>query len=260
MVDLLLSLPGPVSGLVVVALAVAATLGWVAVLRRRLRSDPARGDGDVPGHFFEVLGGVYGIVLAFVLVAVWEDFGRAETRVEQETTQLGTMFRDARALPEPSRRGVHDALLGYVRSVVDDEWPAMAHGEGSPRTLAAYDRLWSAYYSLDPGDGRTAVFYQQSVDRLAQVGENRRGRILASRSAVPPVMWLLLLAGGVVVAGLACASVAEPAAHRAPLAAFAGVLAGVMFLTFALDRPFGAGITLSRRPLVELAAQWATPT
>ena len=259
MVDLLLSLPGPLAVAVAVTLSVAVVLAGYAGVRRVYRNEDLRAGNEVSGLLYGVLGGVYGIVLAFVLVAVWEDFGEAQQHVEAEVTALGTLHRDAAVFPEPARTELRAALGGYVRSVVDEEWAALGEGRTSPRTAAAYDRVWQAIYDLDPGDGRTAVFYEQAVDRLGEVGENRGSRILAAKSGIPPTLWLLLGAGAVVVAGMALVLGSEhPATHRASAGALAAVLSTVLFATLALDHPFGAGITLSKQPFVDLTEQWSS--
>ncbi|HEX8001303.1 MAG TPA: hypothetical protein VF519_01255 [Mycobacteriales bacterium] len=258
MLDQLLSLPGPVAGGLVVAVAVSLTVAGLGAVRRRVGVETLRAGNEVAGLLYGTLAGIYAILLAFVLVSVWEDFGQAEERVEAEVTSVGTMFWDANNFSAADRATVHDALLGYLTSVVEDEWPTMAHGEGSPRTLAAYGRLWNVYAGIDPGEGPASVYYEQSIDRLAQVGESRRGRILASRSGVPATMWLLLLSGAFVVTGLAFMLGSEnPNTHRIAVAALAAVVSSVLFVTVALDRPFGEGISVSPRPYVSLHDQWA---
>lgn len=257
MLDLLLSMPGPLAGGLVVAASVAVAVGGLTLVRRRFGVDRLRAGNEVAGLLYGTLAGIYAVLLAFVLVAVWEDFGRAEERVDGEVASLGTMFRDADRFPPADRDRAHEALLAYVRSVVDDEWPAMAHGDGSPRTLATYGRLWDVYQGIQPGDDRATVFYDQSIDRLAAVGESRRGRVLASRSGVPPTMWLLLLSGAVIVVGLSFMLGSEHSGtHRIAVASLAAVISSVLFVTVALDRPFGAGITLSKHPYESLYDQW----
>jgi hypothetical protein len=257
-VELLLRMPGPLAEVLVIAIAVALSLAGLAVVRRRVDVEALRGGNEVAGVVYAIVGGMYAVLLAFVVVAVWEDFGHAEGHVETEVTGLGTLYRDAAVFPEPSRTEMRAALREYTASVVDDEWPTMARGEPSPKTLAAYDRLWAACYRVDPGDGPRAAFFEQAVDRMGQVGESRRARVLASRSQVPSTLWVLLLAGGALIVAMTFVFGTEHATvHRVSVAALAAVVASVLFVTLALDRPFGAGITLSRHPYRELLAQWA---
>ena len=78
---------------------------------------------DVAGFIYAVLGVIYAVLLALVVIAVWEDFGRARETVESEANATAEIFWLAHRLPEPERRQVQELARSYAREVVHKEWP-----------------------------------------------------------------------------------------------------------------------------------------
>ncbi|MBW8826306.1 MAG: DUF4239 domain-containing protein [Acidobacteria bacterium] len=85
-----------------VGMAVVGTL----LVRKRLPSWVSGADNDVAGVLLGVVGGVYGIMLAFVIVALWESFQDAERTVTTEATEVSQLYRvpRRRSMPRPSAR------------------------------------------------------------------------------------------------------------------------------------------------------------
>jgi DNA polymerase IIIc chi subunit len=48
------------------------------------------------------------------------------------------------------RDDVQKNLIAYAQSVIDDEWPVMAHGRAHPQTERLYSRLWALTYHFEP--------------------------------------------------------------------------------------------------------------
>ncbi|HEY8724257.1 MAG TPA: hypothetical protein VIL92_10425 [Gaiellaceae bacterium] len=84
-----------VGGFVLIALiGLKLTWRWLPKLR----------DGesnDVAGVILGVLAAVYGIVLAFVIVALYEEYRQAGNDVRTEATALSKVYRDSQAFAPP---------------------------------------------------------------------------------------------------------------------------------------------------------------
>jgi hypothetical protein len=70
---------------------------------------------------FAVIGGLYGIVLAFVLVSSWERFEQARSRAEAEADALSDLYRHGAAPSAPTNDVLRGLTITYARSVVDEE-------------------------------------------------------------------------------------------------------------------------------------------
>src|SRR6266536_2315311 len=120
-------------GVLIVGSSMAVgVLGLIAV-NRRFPHQVRQSNNEVADPFIGVLSGVYGILVAFMVVVVWERFETARDIVEREGNALDSVFRGARLLPQPAADQVHDAARKYAQVLIDEEWPAMEHGQGSPR-------------------------------------------------------------------------------------------------------------------------------
>src|SRR5512138_457653 len=184
--------------------ALSALTSWLAVhLVRRAWPHPAfKENNELVGFTYAVYGLIYGVFLAFIIVVSWQRFADTEQLVMKEATLLSELWRDSLAFPPAFRDAIHQDLIDYAQSVVDDEWPAMsARGEANPNTQAVYERLWALTYHLRPETANQSAFLTEFLARMNELGSTRRLRILHSRTEVSGVLWLVLLIGAVPTAG-----------------------------------------------------------
>ena len=235
-----------------VALGVVMVVGTIVVsvaavsLARRIHRETLEQNHDVVSVMFSAVGVLYTVLLAFLVVLVWEQFNSAQERTEHEATRISNLLRDAVPFPEAVRDDVQGRLIAYTRSVIEDEWPTMADGESSPTTGIAYRRVWQAYYDFRPRTDSEQEFYGESIGRLNELGESRRLRVISSQASIPPIMWLLLIGGGVVtVAYLYLFSIRNGLLQRLMIGSVAGLLAFILFLIVALDHPFAGDVKVT---------------
>ena len=80
------------------------------VLVQRLVPPDLRGEhNNVAGFIYAVLGVSYAVLLAFVVIAVWQDYKTAQSNVESEANELAGVYFLASQLPEPERTRVQGA-------------------------------------------------------------------------------------------------------------------------------------------------------
>jgi len=217
--------------------------GAVVFVRRKIDPARLRENNEFSGFTWTFVGLVYGVYLAFMVVVVWENFDKADTTATSEATHLSALWRDAQMIPGGDR--LQKQLVLYARSVIADDWPAMARGElGSTQTTVIYEDLWRTFYSLRPdNDPVHQAFYQEALRQLNDLGVERRIRLLSGNADLPLPMWLLLIAGGIGMMGFAL-SIGTP--HRwlqITLTVFlAGFLSYSILMVGALERPYSGDI------------------
>ena len=87
---------------------VVAVLGLV-VVQRLVPSALRQEHNDVAGFIYAVVGVTYAVLLAFVVVAVWEEYERAKDTVETEANELaGNYFLADRIADEADRQRVQE--------------------------------------------------------------------------------------------------------------------------------------------------------
>ncbi len=227
--------------LVVVAPALAG--GGALLVRRAVGADVLARHNDVAGFIYGVLGVVYAVLLGFTAIIVWEQFRNAQEGVEREANAVVDLYRDAQVFPAEVRERIEQRLRDYTRLAVEEEWPAMAVGESGPRTWDAYNLLWRTYHEFKPEDDHQHTWYEQSVERLNLLGDQRRSRLLAIHSGVPSVMWGVLLGAGVITISFSFLfGTQNPRAQGLMTAALAFTIGIVLLSILALEQPF-AGMT-----------------
>jgi hypothetical protein len=242
--------------LIVLGSALAGVAGLMAVVRwlPEARRD---GDNDVKGVFFGAVAVLYAVLLAFVVVSVWSDFSDAGKATQAEATRASALLRDATAFPADERTRVRRRVLGYLRVVADDEWETLASGRPSPAAIRAYDALWSEYARLRPSGPGAETMYRESIARLNELGENRELRVIASQASVPTPMWILLIAGAVVFVTFAYLfRMVSLTVHAISVGAIAALVGFVLFLIFALQRPYTGDVQISADPFLHVLSDW----
>src|SRR5215216_6223487 len=95
----------------------------LVVVQRLVPPERREAHNDVAGFIYAVLGVAYAVLLAFVAIAVWQDYKTAQTNVESEAHELAGVYFLATQLPKPERTRVQDLARTYARVVVEQEWP-----------------------------------------------------------------------------------------------------------------------------------------
>jgi hypothetical protein len=243
--DSLLLLPLPV--LVLVIVGGSALLAVLATHLVRLRFDEQvhTSNNEVAGFIFSAVGVVYGVLLAFLVLVVWQTFEEAQVTVESEANTLVNIHRLGQEFPEPLRTQTLQLTTSYGEDVVNDEWYQMQFGRSSEKVEAAMDGLWQVHLQLDqPGDAGIN-HREQFFDLLNTLGNDRRVRVLQSRLELPGLMWALLIGGGIVTLGFTLFLRAPNwKAHLAMAAMFAGLVAFVLLLIIELDNPFSGDVKI----------------
>ena len=166
----------------------------------------------------------------------------ARITADSEANELAELFWLAHELPEPEGERVQQLARSYAEVVIDDEWSLMAKGQASPRAWALTDEMRSSIYGLKPDTGAEQVLYDQAVALVHDLVDQRRLRLLEAGGGIPPLLWVVLVVGGIIVVGFTYLfGLENTKSHRLMIASLAAIIALVIFTIYALDHPF-AGI------------------
>jgi Protein of unknown function (DUF4239) len=246
------------SGLLIVAIPTILAMYICASLRRRVSLEKLSANNEVAGFKFAVLGVVYAVLLGFVVIVVWERFHDAETGVAQQAGALATLYRLSSDLPSQQGTTLGHELNDYVRSAVEDDWPAMAQGRASRISTRNIDRLYVAVGALVTGSG-SRIVASDMLTQLDALTQARRTCVVLSEGGVPSVIWAALLLG-------ACATVGFTfffGTHNVSAQVLmTGLLAFTVFtmlwVVAAMNHPFAGQVTVSVAPLQNLLNDFKT--
>jgi cytochrome c oxidase assembly factor CtaG len=96
-------------GIVVLVFSSLSILGLYLV-RRMVPLERLKQNHEVAGFTFGVIGAFYGLLLAFVIVAAWERFDRADEMVQTEAMSLVSLYRISKGFPQPLQHNLQQRL------------------------------------------------------------------------------------------------------------------------------------------------------
>ena len=121
---------------------------------------------------------IYAILLAFVLVNVWQNFDKSNANVQLEANYLADIYRDSEALSADFHQKVGNLLREYRQAVVDYEWKTMTRGETSPEVERLMRKIGTLYTAYQPRNSTEQSFFDESVRKLNLLQDLRRQRLM----------------------------------------------------------------------------------
>ena len=203
--------------------------------------------------FFSLAGVLYAVLVAFVVVVVWEQFGDAEKATQSEASAVADLLRDSHAFPVADRPAVQDALIAYLDDVRNDEFPRMRKGE----SIEQQSEQLSAVWEIQPVTRTEIAFYDQAIHKLDDLSTGRKERIATGQAEIPGELWVLLIGGGGIVMAFTFMFGTPDAVVQATAVGLTAALMGfVMYLIFALEHPFVGTLSVKPEAYVHVLEIW----
>jgi len=237
-------------GVLVVGGVCLLALAGLELVQRLVPADSRRQHNDVAGFIYAALGVIYAVLLALVVIAVWEEYGAAGDTVEQEANATAEIFWLGHRLPEPTGPHVQELARSYAEEVVHKEWPLMeqgeapmmVQGEGTSEGWVLIDDIREELQEVEPRTPADEQLYAEGLDQIQRLGDARRMRLVAAEEGVPGVLWAVLIFGGIAAVSFTYLFGLENTwAHRLMVLTLAAVIGLVLFTVGAMEHPFSGG-------------------
>ncbi len=253
MQQLLLKIPSFILGLIVIGGAVAISIIGLLIVRRFVSHSRLKVHHDVADPILGALAAVYAVLIAFVVVTVWQSFDKSNAGVQLEANYLADIYRDSEAFSPDFHQKVGNLLREYRQAVVDYEWKTMARGEMSPEVERLMRKIWALYTVYQPRTSTEQSFFDESVRKLNLFRELRRQRLMDSRTGIEPLLWFVLITGGLSIISFTFFFGAENLkAQLAMVALLAITISLILFTIMSLDFPFTGSISISPDPFKQI--------
>ncbi len=242
----LLMIPDWQALLLILGAVVLPSLGGFFVVERLVPMAIRRAHNDVAGFMFSAVGVMYGVLLAFVVVVVWEQFHVTRLNAQQESSAAASLNYAMGAYEHASHSpDLQPRLLAYLHEIVDNEFPAMAVFQQPPAKNRALEAIWKAVQGLSPASPRQQVLYGELIGRLNELERMRVKRLDDARDGLPGVIWLALVAGAVLTIGFTYLLGTENRnAHAVMIAVLAALVGVVFYVIVELDYPFAGTVRI----------------
>ena len=228
----------------VTGLVMAVSVLCLLIIRKVYGHSLMAKHNDVAGFIYAVIGVIYAVLLAFVVIVEWEMFRDADGRVQEEVLCMASVFRDMQVFDEPQKSLVAKEVVNYTNIVINEEWALMAKEEASEKAVKSIRRIFTLVTEINPANEHQKIWYQEIVTRLNNFHNARNHRVQAAKESIPDFMWSIMIVGAVITIGFSFLFGTENLwAQSFMVASLAGIITLVLLLIVALDHPY-AGIII----------------
>jgi hypothetical protein len=206
---------------------------------------------DVIGWQIAILGTIYAVMIGFMLYAVWNNYQTAETNATNEANDLVNLYRAADGLTPVQRDQIQQFARSYVNAVVAKEWSEMedAPSGGAEERYAGQQyvmKLWATTTHASADNLAQQAALRQVMVELSSMTEHRRVRLLESRTAMPTILWAVLVMGGMITIASSCLIGSENVSlHFALIIALSLLVSLALVAIGDIDRPFQGAVHVS---------------
>jgi Protein of unknown function (DUF4239) len=225
-------------------------LAGLELVQRLVPATSRQPHNDVAGFIYAALGVIYAVLIALVVISVWEEYQAASETVEQEANALAEIAWLGNRLPEPEGTHIQELARSYAEEVVHKEYPLMEQGQaplmtqtqGTPAGWTLIDEIRANLQDFQPRTQADEQLYAEGLDQVQRLADARRMRLVAAEEGIPAVLWAVLIFGGVAAIGFTYLFGLENTwAHRLMVLTLAAVIGLVLFTIGALEHPFSGG-------------------
>jgi len=186
--------------IIVVLVFSGLTVAGLYFVRSRVSAEQLKEDHDVAGFTFSVVGAFYGVILAFVIVAVWQRFERANEKAQDESLALSNLYNLSGGFSQPQRDQMQSALHTYATKVVEREFKQMSENKYR-LNMEDENVLWHLLLRYSPDNSQQQTFLDKSIDQMAALSDARRLRYVYYSQDLPTVIWIVIYVGCVITLG-----------------------------------------------------------
>lgn len=256
MADWLLNLPVPFMALVVFLATFLVAACVFLVVTRLAATEWGRAFKAVSPGMLSPLGILFGLLIGFIAVEVWNNFDKAKSAVAAEASALRAVVLLAEALPQEQRARFHDLINRHIEAAVNEEWPQMARQQATLSLLpVALVEALHDILVIKPADESSRTAQTEMVRALHAALDARRQRIVVSESAVGSVKWAgILLQALCMLVAIAMVHSDNRRACGISLTLFGAGIALSVLLIAAYSRPFTGGNAVGPQLLKQVIA------
>ena len=250
--EFLLNWPWALSFFLVSAVTTTIAVLGLYLVRKKYPADVLKENHEVAAIIFNAFGVLYAVVVAFVVFVTWNGYDEATKNLQLEASQVLDIFHSATAFPDPASKIIQDGLIDYTNSVHNDELRRMAGGDIGIYSTGSLRNLIAVFDGMNDKSLPNRELYMESLRRINNLAEYRRLRIFAGNDTVPPMVWLILLVGGLITVSYTYFfGVRNIRGQYIMTSALTIMISLILFLVYVLDHPFTGTGRVSAKPFSE---------
>jgi Protein of unknown function (DUF4239) len=242
------------------ALVVFATVFLLAaavylLVLRLATGERGRAFARVSPGMLPPLGIIFGLLVGFLAVQVWNDADDARLAVDREASALRSAVLLSERFSGSTEDRIRELVREHIQQAAADEWPAMARRQATLTAVpSALGAALQAALALQPEDEGQRIAQRELVTSLETALDARRQRIILSESSVNWVKWSgVIVLAVVTLVAIAFVHSENRMTTALAIAIFASAVAVSITIIAAQERPFSGQFGVEPDPLLEVA-------
>lgn len=227
-------------------------IGLVILVRQFVHHTILKQHNDIAGFVFATVGVIYGVMLAFVVIVVWEQYNDANAIAKNEATQAYALYRDLSIYPtQEEAKPALASLEAFSKAVVEKEYPALRHMKWetphvpSVETEKKFLKLWDDIKKMAPKTLQEQAMFQEILKDVNTIGSEREKRLIVSRDDLPGVVWVAMILGALVTIGFTSIFGNENLKGQIVITGLLSIVVSlVIFVVICLNFPFMGGVSV----------------
>jgi len=243
--------------LIIIASIAFAVLGTLYV-RKKFGHEHLSKHNEIGGFIYAVIGVVYAVLVAFVVIVVWENFQEAHEIVEHEANSIAAIQSISNGFDEDFNNKLNSAVNEYLKQTINFDWELMKSGASlklikEKPSDPSFATLRDLIYSYKANSPKEEILMDKLVDKLEELAENRRMRFFSSKLSVPAFMWFILIIGAfwLIVFAMLFSST-NLWSQLIMISILSKSISLVLILIYALDHPYNGIICVEADSLLNL--------
>jgi hypothetical protein len=223
-----------------IGVAAGVSVAGLLCVRRLVPAALMKRHNDVAGFIFATLGVIYAVVLAFVVLIVWQELNDTQIHTSAESAVALAIDRNIDVIPDADKSSeLKRGFRRYVQLVVTCEFPAQKRFETCTESRNTLVSFWHSVAALDPKSIGEQNIQATLLAQLSEMQKLRRLRQAAVTDHVPTPIWLGIIIGGILTVGFTWLFGAENRWAQTLMTACLGAMIGlVISIILVLDHPF----------------------
>lgn len=217
------------------------SLAGMLVVRRSVSREKVEACHEVGGFLLSVVGTLYAILVGLIVVSSQAKVDSASDMAVTEANMLSNIYHLATTFKEPTGANIRDAVHDYAEIAVTQNWAEIVDGKAKEGTIPTYQRLWHAVTGYVPIDSRDSQCYATMLGNLEELSAARKYRMIVSRGGLSPILWSVLIAGGVMIVAFTYFFYLESLAAQTLMTACVAIFLSMnVYLIYVCQNPYRA--------------------
>ncbi len=223
--------------------AIALAFGPYILARKFFHRHTTEHTYDLAGSVLFRIGALHALILALMFAHVTASFLDLRDAVTDEAAATADVYEDLEHYDAEITDIIRRDLALYADTVINNEWPLLADGQLSNDAWDQWRKVFNAILDLEPENQRQKdlrVFMLKDMENIARL---RQRRHIGSKGSVPPMFWVVAVAGFVLI----CLPyfVFEPSpTNMMLLGIFAAYNGLVLYVIYATGSPFDSPVVV----------------